>query len=134
MAITLSDDVRNALLSDIRTRCAGGIARAYTGSRPATPSTAATGTLLAEVVLGSPAFSVPSAFTITLLGTPLEDASANNAGNVGYMRFFASDGTTGIYDASVTAVGGGGDVEATTVVVGAGVPFRIVSHSLTKAA
>lgn len=133
MAYTVNLSARNALLADIRTQCAGGFARFYTGSRPADPDTVASGTLLAEVTLGSPAFAAPSGGSMALSGVPLEDTSANASGTVGYVRF-ATSGGAGVADGTVTVTGGGGEVEMPDVDVTATEPFRITSLTITKAA
>ncbi len=134
MAATKSIAVRNAILSDIRTRCAGGVARFYSGSRPSTPDDAASGTLIAEVTLASPAFAAPSGGSMALSGTPLEDSSANATAQIGYSRFFQSDGTTAVIDLTVTDTGGGGDLTMANRNVTAGEPVRITSATLTQAA
>lgn len=69
MTIRLAAAARNAstngVVGLIDAGPAAGTIKIYTGSQPATGDTAASGTLLATVVLGDPAFAASSAGTAT---------------------------------------------------------------------
>lgn len=137
MALTLDSTARtNAVAAIVDTIDAGsgpGLLRIYTGTKPATPSDAATGTLLAECTLSDPAFPTRSAGVATLDVTPdVQDLSANATGTAGYFRFLDSAGN-GRIDGTVTATGGGGDMTLNTVSVVAGAVVTITSCTITQA-
>lgn len=87
------------------------------------PDTNPSATLLAELTFGSTAFA-----TATDDGTNAsavanaigEDASANASGTAAHFRTFASNGTTLLTKGTVTAVGGGGDMQLNTLTIVAG--------------
>jgi hypothetical protein len=104
MATRLATATANAMADaiDALTNTGGaGKLRIYTGSQPATPETAASGTLLVEFTLQNPAFSAASAGIITLAGTPLT-VNASNTGTAGWFRIVngagdaVTDGTVGL--------------------------------------
>ena len=92
MATRTSLVSRNASLNAMVTRLNSGIIRVYTGSQPATPETAASGTLLAERTLG--ATSGPVTNGVFTANAITQDSSANNSGTAGWFRVFQSNGTT----------------------------------------
>jgi hypothetical protein len=78
------------------TRLASGIIRIYTGGQPATPETAASGTLLAEVTFGATSGTVADGvFTANAI---TQDSAADNSGTAGWFRAFQSNGTTVEFD------------------------------------
>lgn len=87
---------RNASLAALVTRLASGILRIYTGGQPATPETAASGTLLAELTLNATAGTVSNGVMTANAISP--DTDANNSGAAGWFRVFRSDGTTVEFD------------------------------------
>lgn len=92
---------RNASLDAMNTRLANGLIRIYTGSQPATPETAASGTLLATLTLPATAGSVTGG--VFTAGTIVSDSSADATGTAGWFRVFQSDGTTVEFDGLVGA-------------------------------
>lgn len=70
--------------------------------------------LLAEIALPNPAFGAAAVGVATLLGVPLSDTSANNTGTAAFMRITDRDGTE-VFKGTVTAGGGGGDIELDSV-------------------
>lgn len=81
----------------------GGTLRIYTGTRPADPDDAATGTLVATLTLGSPAFAaavqngdLAEATANAITGDTAADANgpADANGLVGYYRGSTSGGAT----------------------------------------
>lgn len=130
-----SVDVRNAINDAITARidsgAGAGLLRIYTGSRPAGPATAASGTLLAQFTLNDPAFAASSVGVSTLDITPeVADSSADNTGTAGYARFTDSDGN-GKIDCTVTATGGGGEVTMNTVSFVAGAVVTVTGCTIT---
>ena len=82
-----------------------GTAKIYSGTIPATPETAATGTLLAELVLAKPC-GVVEGKKLTFSAIT-QDLEANNTGYAGYVRLSDSDGNA-VIDGDVTSTGGTG--------------------------
>lgn len=74
-----------------------GYLRIYSGTQPATPETAASGTLLAELRFNATAFSSSTGGIITA-NSITNDSSANGTGTAGWFRCLKSDGSTAIYD------------------------------------
>lgn len=85
---------------------------------------------VATIILANPAFGAAAAGVITLAGVPLEDTSATG-GTAALFKFQNRDNTEQLRG-TVTATGGGGDIELTSVTIGATDTVRITS--LTYAA
>lgn len=101
-----------ALASDIG---AGSTIEIRTGAKPATPETAASGTLLATV-------TVSGSFTSTggvLAAADPASVTVAASGSAGHFRVKTSGGTAKV-DGDVTATGGGGDMQLSTVSLVAG--------------
>lgn len=139
-AIKINTAARNAACDAIVDLIDGGsgagVLRIYTGAQPASPATAPSGTLLAEVTLNDPAFGSAVAGVATLSVSPaLSDASANNSGTAGWCRFLDSTeaaGTgLGVIDGAVTATSGGGMLELSSTTVTSGNPVNITSGTIT---
>ena len=96
MATRTSLASRNASLNAMATRLNSGILRIYTGAQPATPETAASGTLLAECTLNATSGTVMNG--VFTAGAITQDSSANNSGTAGWFRVFQSNGTTVEFD------------------------------------
>lgn len=106
-----------------------GTLKLYTGAIPATPNTAATGTLLATIVLANPAFGA----SVDGVATAAAIASVNAVatGTAGYGR--VGDGLDApVIDLDVTATGGGGAIELSSVSVVSGGPVNITSFTYTQ--
>lgn len=110
-----------------------GYIEVRTGAQPATANTAASGTLLATLPLSATAFGAattasPSVATAAAITS---DTVADATGTAGWFRAY-SGGATAVIDGSVTATGGGGDMEldSTSVVAGGTVAVSAwtVSH------
>lgn len=133
MAIQLSVGVRNARLDQIATTVgASPKLRLYTGAPPASTSAASTGTLLAEIALPATWMAAAAGGAKGLTGT-WQVAAAAAAGNAGYFRLYDSAGTTCHMQGTVTATGGGGDMELDNVSIGSGQQVTITSFTLTDA-
>lgn len=142
MAIRISTAARNAAADAIAGLVNGGagagVLRIYSGSQPATPATAPSGTLLAEFTLSDPAFAAASGGSAALDVTPALTDTGIAAGTAGYFRIVDSTeaaGTgLGIVDGSVTATGGGGDLTINTTTISIGVDVEVTSGTITMPA
>jgi len=113
----------SAIASDVS---AGGSLNIYTGSKPATPETAASGTLLVTIPLSS--------FTASgnvLTSNDPAQVSPVAAGTAGWARLLKSDGTTVEGDMDVTATGSGGDVQLASTSLQTTVPVDLSAITIT---
>ncbi|NJL70766.1 MAG: hypothetical protein HC888_03730 [Candidatus Competibacteraceae bacterium] len=101
MAVRTALAARNATLTAMVSRLANAVIRIYTGTQPATPETAASGTLLAELT-GNATFGTVSNGVLTA-NAITQDASADATGAPGWARIFQSNGTTVEFDVAYTA-------------------------------
>jgi len=128
MAAGYSTLLRNGQLDQITSKIgASGLLRLYNGTRPATGGTATT--LLSEHALSAtfaPAAS-GGVLSANAIGT---DSSADNSGTATWARIVTSGGTQ-VVDISVSATGGGGDLQLNTVTVVAGQPVSITALTIT---
>lgn len=109
-----------------------GMIRIYTGSQPASANDAVSGTLLCTFTLADPAFGSAVAGVATLASTP-RTATAVAAGTAGWFRAVDSTGS-GVFDGSVTATGGGGQIELNTTTLSVGVDVELTSGTYTQPA
>jgi len=131
MTVQFSTTVRNAVLDAVETAIgASAILKIFTGAKPADCGTANSGTVLATLNLPSDYMSAASGGSKSKTGT-WEDLSCDNAGTAGHYRIFASDGTTCHEQGSITATGGGGDMELDNTVLAAGQQFTVTNKTLT---
>lgn len=131
MAVQLSTAVRNARIDSIETTIgASAILRIRTGSPPATPATADSGTVLAEMTLPVSWMAAASGGAAALSGT-WQDASANATGTAGHFRIYDSTGATCGIQGTVTATGGGGDLTLDNTSIASGQQVTITSFTLT---
>ena len=112
MSVRTSIVARNAALDAIAPLCNSGKLRIYTGPKPATPETAASGTLLAELTLNATAFAAASA-GVSTANAITSDSAADATGTAGWFRIWKSDGTTPICDGDVST--SGADLNMATV-------------------
>ena len=111
MAVQLSTAVRNARLDVIESTIGtSAILRIRTGAAPANCGTADSGTVLAEITCPSDWMAAASAGSKALSGS-WQDASANATGTAAHFRLYDSGGTVCGLQGTVTATGGGGDME-----------------------
>ena len=131
MAVQLSTAVRNARIDSIETTIgASAILRIRTGAPPATPATADSGTVLAEMTLPVSWMAAASGGAAALSGT-WQDASANATGTAGHFRIYDSTGATCGIQGTVTATGGGGDLTLDNTSIASGQQVTITSFTLT---
>lgn len=135
MPTRISTAARNAAADAIVDRVdagpAAGRLKVYTGTQPAGPDSAATGTLLADFALADPAFGNASSGSAALAAVANVNASAT--GTAGWFRVTDSTGTA-VFDGSITATGGGGDLEMTSTSLTSGSPVQITGGSFTQPA
>ena len=131
MPLRISTGARNAAVDAITALVGStGTLKIYSGSQPATPADAATGTLLATVSLG--AWAAGSTGTAT--GADPASVNAVATGTAGWFRAASSGGTT-VFDGDVTATGGGGvmQLSSTSLVSGGSVDITAVSLTMPAA-
>lgn len=106
------------------------VIRIYTGSAPATPESAATGTLLVEVAVSS----VTSANGV-VTGADPASVTAVGTGTAGWARWSNSAGTAVIDMTSVSTPGGGGEIQlsSTSISVGTNVDVSTVTYTVPVA-
>lgn len=125
MAITINDTFANTLLDGVDATFNSGTLEIRTGAPPGAGNTA-TGTVLASITLPADAFAAASSRTKAKAGT-WEDASANASGDAGHFRMI---GGSNILEGTVTATGGGGDMELSTIALVAGGTVTITAFTL----
>lgn len=132
MSITKSTAIANAQLDCYETVIgASAILKIRTGAPPANVAAASTGTVLATANLPSDWMGAASARTKSKSGT-WEDTAADAAGTAGHFEITASDGATVGFRGTVTATGGGGDMEVDNTVFAAGQDFIVTAFSITS--
>jgi hypothetical protein len=125
----------DAIVDLVDAGSAAGKIRIYTGSRPAGPGSSATGTLLVEIDLADPAFGAASDGVATLDVSSARSGTAGADGTAGWFRVLdsteaAGDGY-GVFDGTVTATGGGGDMTLGTTTITTGGVVQITSMTVT---
>jgi hypothetical protein len=127
MAISITAAVAQAAAAAVATAIgSGSTIEVRTGSKPATPETAATGTLLATVAV-SGSFSATGG---TLTAADPAAVTIAASGTAGYFRVKTSGGTA-ILDGTVTATGGGGDMQLATTTLTSGATLDLGAPSFT---
>ena len=121
--------VRNALLDALVTYAgSGAILKIFSGSRPATGG--AETTKLAQLTFSGNIAGAASAGALTL-NIPPSDTSADATGTASWARITKADGTTVVTDMSVTATGGGGDLQLDSTSITLGGTVAITSGTIT---
>jgi hypothetical protein len=139
MGITIPTAVRNALIDACVDRVDAGAGfgtiTVRTIPRPAATA-AATGTLLLILTLPKPSFDAGGTAgpgIATLDTTPAISAVGAGAGDAAWFRVADSAGTT-VFDGSVTATGGTGDLTLDTITVSVGLTVTVTSGTMTMPA
>ena len=135
MAIQFNVATRNARLDTIEstngTSCSLEI---RSGTVPANCAAANAGTVLATINLPSDWMAAASSGSKGIAGT-WQDLSADATGTAFHFRVFNSqvtkDGTTCFLQGTVTATGGGGDMEVSSTSFTAGQSFTVNTFTLT---
>lgn len=102
MTLRLAILCRNAEADATATLLAGGSVSFYSGAQPATPETAASGTLLGTQTLANPAFA--AAVGGVADANPAPDGMVIAAGTVGWARFRTAGGDA-VLDCSAGTTG-----------------------------
>lgn len=132
MAIQLSVAVRNARGNAIETTIGtSAVLRLRTGAPPDNCAAADSGTVAVEMTLPSDWLANAASGVKAISGT-WEDTDADG-GTVGHFRIYDSGGTTCGMQGTITAEGGGGDMEIDTTTIIAGRVVTVVTFSLTEA-
>lgn len=131
MAIKMSVTVRNARLDAIETAIGTtAVLKIRTGAPPTNIADADSGTVLAALTLPSDWMAAASGGSKAKSGT-WSDTSADDTGTAGHFRVYASDGTTQHIQGTITATGGGGDMELDNTSINSGQTVTITSFTLT---
>lgn len=131
MALQLSVAVRNARLDAIESTIgASPTLEIRTGAPPANCAAADSGTVLATVALPSDWMGAASNGAKSLSGT-WQDSAADAAGTAGHFRI--KQGATCHIQGTVTATGGGGDMQVQNTSFAVGQQFDVTSFTLTEA-
>lgn len=138
MALTLADTVASAACNAIVDGIDGanpGRIRLYSTPRPAGPDTAPSGTLLAEIVLGSTAFGSAASGSATLdVSTPRVTTGLADGTAVWWrvLTHAQAIGTgLGLVDGTITTAGGGGDMIASTTAITTGGSVEVTGGTIT---
>lgn len=127
MAITLNTTLKDTLLDGLDSTFNSGTLTIFTGSPPSVGS-APTGTALVVITLPADAFNAASGGTKAKAGT-WQDLSADASGTAGYFRM---EGGSNILQGTVTATGGGGDLELDNVVIAITQQVTVTSFTLSS--
>lgn len=131
MAVQWSTTVRNAVLDAWETAMGtSAVIKIRTGSQPANAAASDSGSVLATFSLGSDWASGAGSAQKVLASLPLS-ATAGATGTAGHYRIYASDGTTCHEQGSITATGGGGDMEIDNTSITNGQTVRITAYTKT---
>lgn len=129
MALQYSEALRNAQLDVIETQLGTSpILEIRTGAPPANVAAANSGTVLATLTLPSDWMAAAASGAKAKSGT-WEDTSADASGTAGHFRLKTSGGTVHM-QGTVTATGGGGDMEVDNTVFAAGQQFTITAFTI----
>lgn len=130
LATTARDAAANAVvdLLDVGVTNAAGKIEIRDGAMPATPQTAATGTVLATVVLANPAAGNAATGAATI--TDPASVTGAAAGTASWARFYDRDNAA-VMDCDVTATGGGGAITLSTTTISVGVTVDMGAITFT---
>ena len=131
MTVQLSVALRNARLDVIEaTIGASAVVKLRSGSAPANCAAGDSGAVLAIFALGSDWASPAAAGSKSFSNTPIQDTAADASGAVGHFRLYDADGVCHM-QGTVTATGGGGDMEIDNTTITSGGLVQITSWVLT---
>lgn len=130
MTERLNDAARNRQVDSIGDDFNNATFEIRDGSQPAAGG-AATGTLLVTITLPADAMAAAASGVAAKLGT--WSGTPGATGTAGWFRVISSAGARW-YDGSITATGGGGDIELVSTTITSGTPFTINAFSITQPA
>lgn len=131
MAEKLDTSVRNVLADALADLYDGGELKIYSGSQPATPATAPTGTLLATITLPTPAFGAAASGVASKSGTWTTTAVAT--ATAGYFRIKDSGGANAI-DGACGGTGSGAELELDNPAILSSQTVTVSSFTITQPA
>lgn len=129
MATRIAVNARNQGVGAVGALLNGGTVEIRTGSQPASPASADSGTLLASIPLANPAFESPSNGQAALAGVPRQ-AQAQAAGTAGHARFKTSGGQV-VLDVAVSGPSGNGELKLDNVNIAEGQTIWISGFTLS---
>lgn len=130
MPFQFSTAARNASLDAIETTIGTSpILRIRTGAPPADCAAARTGTVLATMNLPADWLAAAAAGAKGLLGT-WQDTAADAAGTAGHFEIMNSGGTVCHIQGTVTATGGGGDMEIQNTSIAVGQSITVTAFTI----
>lgn len=113
---------------------AAGYIEIRTGTQPASVGTAASGTLLGTLPLSDPAFGAATSANpaVATAAAITSDTNADATGTAGWFRAYDSNAVA-VIDGSITATGGGGDMELDSTSIVAGGTIAVSSWTVSLA-
>ncbi len=134
MALSFGNSVANSMLDTITTRVdagsAAGLIKIYAGTAPPNAGSALSGnTLLGTLTCSDPSAASASSKVLTF-SSITQDTSADATGDATFFRITDSDANV-VIQGSITAVGGGGDLQLNSVSIVAAGPIQITSCAFT---
>jgi hypothetical protein len=130
MTLQLSVAARNARLDAIEVATGPSPQlRVYTGAPPVDCAAGNSGTLLATCLLPSDWLAAAAGGSKSLSGVWTDNADA--AGNAGHYRIMDNAGTTCHQQGTVSATGGGGDMQIDNIVFAVGQVFSVTAFTIS---
>ncbi len=130
MAYSVTAARRNAMLDNLTATLDGGSLRIYDGTPPANADASlGSNTLLAQLTLNATAFAAASGGTATA-NAITADSSADATGTATFFRLLTS-GATVVLQGTVSATGGGGDLQLGTTSITTGLTVSVSSLTIT---
>ncbi len=127
MALTVAAASAQAMGSALATNIgSSAVIEIRSGSKPATPETTASGTLLVSITISG---SFTSSGGVLTAADPAAVAPTAS-GTAGYFRVKTSGGTA-VLDGTVTATGGGGDMQLGSTTISTGVNVDLGVPTIT---
>jgi hypothetical protein len=131
LAVAARNAAANAAIDLLDGGPAAGTIKIYTGAQPTNPDTAIGAvTLLATFTLADPAFGASVAGVKTIDASPILTTTGVAAGTAAWFRGADSTGAA-VCDGTVSATGGGGNLEINTTSVSIGLDLSITGGTVT---
>lgn len=132
MSLQFSVAVRNARLDAIESAVgASAVLKIRSGAKPAACATADSGTVLSTIALPADWMAAAASGVKEMSGS-WSDSAADSAGTAGHFRIYASDGVTCHAQGSITASGGGGEMEIDNTVFAVGQAFSVTAFAIAE--
>ena len=130
MALQFEITLRNAMMDAVTTKVgANGRFKIYSGTLPASCAAAPGAGLLVDMPCSSALAAAASGGVLTLNAISQTNAAAS--GTASFFRVYDSGSATCYVQGTVTATGGGGDLQLNTVTIASGGPDQITSLTFT---